>query len=244
MPAEISRSFPGNPIYCVTAALQVVQADCTREVGKEADPTKAQDFRRHRLMKFAMEYAATPESPKAVMEAAQICEALKNTDDARQCYRYLAKHYAGQSVARKAEGALWRMGGDGETVHLALPLLYAADNKVDQPFDLDELHGKVVVVYFWSRTLPRRLKIFRAWKQLTDRYQFRGLETVYVNLDQDPAAARDFLSGRLTAGVHVFERGGLEGPIAERFGIQTLPQTFLIDKDGKPGAALSGGLAA
>ena len=33
-------------------------------------------------------------------------------------------------------------------------------------------------------------------------------------------------------GTHVYQSGGLEGPVAERYGIQTIPQVYLIGRDG------------
>ena len=58
--------------------------------------------------------------------------------------------------------------------------------------DLKQLRGKVVLVYFWSSTSPRAAEGFDALKPLTDRYQYRGLQVVYVNVGEDrkPAPIR------------------------------------------------------
>jgi len=53
-----------------------------------------------------------------------------------------------------------------------------------------------------------------------------------VNMDAEPAEGRAFLSGRLTAGVHVYQPGGLDGAVAERYGLQKVPQAFLVNRDG------------
>src|SRR5207237_307409 len=152
-------------------------------------------------------------------------------DDACSCYRRLAENYPGLPLARKARGALRRLGGlDGETVDLRLPLLYPAPGG-EQPFDLKEMRGQMVLIYFWSST-SAAAEGFDALNRLTDRYQYRGLQVVYVNLDGDTDKAKEFLNGRLTAGTHVFERGGLNGGIAEHYGIQELPQLFLVGTDG------------
>ena len=73
-----------------------------------------------------------------------------------------------------------------------------------------------MLVYFWSSTSADAAEDFDALKQLTDRLAGRGLEVVYVNIDGDPAAAKTFLSGRLMAGTHLYQKGGLDGAIAER----------------------------
>ncbi len=230
---EIARAFPGSAVSSY-AALQEVQADYVRMLTKNGDdPTKAQLHLRNRLVRFAEERPTAPEAPKAVMEAGQLSESLKKPEEARQCYRYLADRYAGTPVGRKAVGSLWRLGLEGEPMRLALPLLFPTGASGDQPFDLAQMRGKIAIVYFWSCTSARASDDFQALKALTDRYRDRGLEAVYVNLDNDANQARLFLSGRIMAGTHVFQHGGLDSPVAERYGIKALPEVFLIGRDGK-----------
>jgi hypothetical protein len=230
--AQIGRTFPGSPVS-TCAAVQEIQAEHLRMLTKgDTDPDKARERLRDRLMRFAQDHPEAPEAPKAVMEAGQLSEALGKKDDAGMCYRYLAQRYAGTPAGRKAGGNLWRLGASNEPVQLPLPLLYPADEHAERPFDLAELRGKVVVVYFWSSAAARAAADFVALKQLTDRYQYRGLEIVYVCLDDDAAKARAFLTGKLTAGTHLFQKGGLDSPIAERYGVGALPQALLIGRDG------------
>jgi hypothetical protein len=99
-------------------------------------------------------------------------------------------------------------------------------------FDLTQLRGKLVVVYFWASTSEQVGEDFATLKRLTDRYRSRGLELVYVNLDDNPTSAEDFLSEQLTAGTHLFARGGLDGPIAESYDLHSLPQAFAVAPDG------------
>jgi TolA-binding protein len=229
---QIVSTYPQSPVSTY-AVLQDIRADYLRAVDKAGDkPAVAQRQLRDRLILFAQQFPKAPESPTAVLEVGQISESLGEIDDARRYYRFLAEHCPDHTLARKAGTALWRLGLAGEPMHLKLPFLFTGGNANDQAFDLDQLRDKVAVVYFWSSASAQAEEDFRALKQLTDRYQDRGLQVVYVNMDSDPAQARAFLSGRLTAGVHIFQPGGLESRVAERYGIQSLPQAFLIGKDG------------
>jgi hypothetical protein len=235
LPTRLAQAYPGSPVLTY-AAMQEIRADYVRALAADAEhPEVAQDHFRHRLVQFAHDHATTPEAPKAILEAAQVSELLGKTDDARRCYRNVIENWAGQPAARKAGGALWRLGLDGEPLHLDLPPLYAADNHDDPfhlQFDLQKVAGKLVVVYFWSSSSPHAAEDFDGLKQLADRHRSHGLEIIFVNMDADPVQARTFLSGRLTAGTHLYQRGGLDGAVAERYGIQTLPQVFLVGKDG------------
>jgi peroxiredoxin len=229
---QIASDFPVSRV-ATYAVLQEIQADYQRGLGKAgANPAKVQEHLRDRLVRFAQEFPKAPEAPQAVLQACQLSESLGQIDAARRSYRDLAEHSRDHALARKAGIALCRLGLAGETMHLKLPLLFPLAAAGDPAFDLNDLRGKLVVVYFWSSTTVQATEDFQALKQLTDRYRDRGLEVVYVNLDSDSAQAKTFLSGQLTAGVHVYQQGGLDSPIAERYGLQTLPQAFLVGKDG------------
>ena len=122
---RIAAEFPKSPAVSY-ACLQVVQADYNRAVARDGEhPDNARALLHDELLHFVKAHPKAPEAPKAVMDAAEISESLGKTDNARICYRYLLDNFAGQPVARKAGGALGRLGLGGETVRLELPLLFA-----------------------------------------------------------------------------------------------------------------------
>ena len=231
LPERIAAEFPKSPSASY-AALQVVQADYAKAVARDgAHPDVARAQLHNGLLHFAKAYPKAPETPKAVMDAAEISESLGQTDNARICYRYLLDNFAGQPIARQAGAALGRIGFGAETVRLELPLLFAPQAG-DHTFDLKELRGKLVAVYFWSSAVPGAAADLQMLKDLAVKYQDGSFEVVYVNMDDDQDRARVFLAGKLTVGTHVYQAGGLEGPLAERYGIQAVPQVFLIGRDG------------
>lgn len=230
LPQRLAHFFPGSPVV-LYAVLQEIQTDCTMMLEKTGgDRVKSEGYRCKRLLQFAQEHPDFPEAAKAVLQAAHISESLGETDEACRCYRFLIEHFPTDATARKAGGALWRLGQNHRPVSLELPLLYGSAGSSNAAFHIEELRGKLVVVYFW--TSARAAEDFTTLKQLTDRYGYRGLEIVYVNVDAEAAQGRAFLSGRLTAGVHVYQAGGLDGAVAERYGIQHVPQAVLVDRDG------------
>lgn len=232
LPQRLARAFPGSPVVHY-AVLQEIQADCLRVLESTGDNAKSQQHRCTRLLQFAQEHPDMPEASQAVLEAGRISESLGETKEASRCYRYLMEHFSGDAAARKAEGALWRLEDGHGLVRLQLPLLYASGRGSADAFNVDQCRGKLVVVYFWTSTSPQVAEDFESLKQLTDRHGGRDLEVVYVSVDDDAAQGRAFLSGRLTAGVHLYQAGGLHGSVAERDGIQEVPQAFLLGRDGR-----------
>ena len=231
LPQRLAQFFPGSPAI-LYAVLQEIQADCVLVMEQSGgDQIQSERHRCARLLQFAQEHPQTPEAAKAVLQAAKTAESIGDAEEASRCCRLLVERFPNDAAARKAAGALWRLGQNHQPIALELPFLYSPGSN-PSVFNLEELRGRLVVIYFWSSTGEHVVEDFQMLKQLTDRYIGRGLEVVYVNLDADPAEGRAFLSGRLTAGVHVYQAGGLDGPVAERYGIQQVPQVFLVDRDG------------
>jgi hypothetical protein len=230
-PARIARSSPKSPALAY-AALQGVRADYMRRISENpANAAAARAQLCEGLVAFAAAYPHSVAAPDAVLEAAQAYEALGRPDDARRSYRYLADRFPTQAAAKTARASLWRLAGPGTPVPLDLPPLYPTANAAAAA-NPDHSHtGKVVVAYFWSSTTPQAAADLQTLRDLSDRYQDRGLEVVCVDVDADPAQARVFLAGKLTAGEQLYQPGGQEGA-AEHYGISSLPSAIVIAGDG------------
>ena len=94
------------------------------------------------------------------------------------------------------------------------------------------MRGKVVIVYFWAAWEDRCRADLETLKGVLDRHRGMGVDLLCVNLDKSPKAAHDMLKDTKMPGVHVFQREGLDGIVAERFGVLTLPHVMLVGRDG------------
>src|SRR5439155_25585064 len=141
----------------------------------------------------------------------------------------LAKNHAEHPLAKKAAGALKRLGLDGKPFELTATRL-----GVNGEFDIRSMAGKVVVVYYWGSWNQQCAADFFKLKMLVNTYGSKGLEVVCVNLDNDAAAAMAFLQRTQTPGTHLHKQpGGLESPLAVNYGVMVLPHLFLVGRDGK-----------
>lgn len=95
---------------------------------------------------------------------------------------------------------------------------------------LGTLKGKVVLVDFWASWCSPCLRSFPWMNELQQRHAAQGLVVVAVNLDQDRALADEFLE-KTPAGFKVeFDQ---QGALAKQFGVQAMPTSFLIDRNGR-----------
>jgi hypothetical protein len=230
---QLAQVMPGSPLAAYATHCEM-QAEHTVALNQpNADFIKTQEHWRKRLASFVQSYPSAKETPEDLMELAMVSESLNRNTDAKRCYGFLAENFPSYSQAARARGAISRLELEGKTLKLALPLLYTEDSRYDVPFDIDELRGKVTVVYFWSSRESQSQEDLAALKVLMGQYHARGAELLCVNLDNTPQEARRFLHGAHSPGVDVFQRGGLDGTTALRLGLVMLPTTFVVGKDGR-----------
>lgn len=95
---------------------------------------------------------------------------------------------------------------------------------------LGSLRGKVVLVDFWASWCGPCAAAFPAYEELFQEYRSRGLDVVAVNLDEKRTDADRFLASRPHAMDVVFDPSGRS---AKAFGLEGMPTSFLIGRDGR-----------
>jgi thiol-disulfide isomerase/thioredoxin len=90
-----------------------------------------------------------------------------------------------------------------------------------------DLRGSVVLLHFWASWCPSCVPELPHYAELGR--VFPGLRILHVSLDEEASAARKALAGL----------GGFEvpldpgGELSHRFGTEKLPETYLIDRQGR-----------
>jgi len=98
-----------------------------------------------------------------------------------------------------------------------------------QPMRLADFKGKVVLVDFWASWCVPCKTSFPALDSLYREYHARGVDVLAVNLDERRRDADAFLAERPHALTVLFDP---KGASAQAFGVEGMPSSFLIDRDG------------
>jgi peroxiredoxin len=116
---------------------------------------------------------------------------------------------------------------------------FALKDSSGKAISLTDYRGKVVLLDFWA-TWCTGCKMEIPWfSEFQKAYGAQGLAVVGVSMDESGwTAVKPFL-----AKTHVPYPILLgDGPTAQRFGIQSLPDTFLIDRQGRVAAGYRAGI--
>jgi peroxiredoxin len=97
------------------------------------------------------------------------------------------------------------------------------------PVALADQRGKVVYLDFWASWCAPCAVSLPLLDELSREFPAKDFQVVAVNVDHDTARARDFLARRP---VGFRSASDPDGMLPERFGISTMPTSFLIDRDG------------
>jgi cytochrome c biogenesis protein CcmG/thiol:disulfide interchange protein DsbE len=107
---------------------------------------------------------------------------------------------------------------------LLAPMAHAAS-----PIDLSEFRGRVLYLDFWASWCAPCQQSFPWLQLMKDTYEGQGLTVVAVNLDQHRSDAERFLA-RFHPNFDV--RFDPLAEAAERFKVQGMPTSMIIDRRG------------
>lgn len=94
---------------------------------------------------------------------------------------------------------------------------------------LADLKGKIVVLDFWTTWCPPCRKALPAVAEVADGYRQKGVVFYAINLAEAPDVVKKFVQDEKLKLTVALDR---DGAVAKSYGVQAIPQTVIIGKDG------------
>jgi hypothetical protein len=208
-------------------AFRRMQAEYSVKISDGKDFQGVQKDWMEKLTAFVKNYAKAEDTPDAMLQLGMVCEFLGKEVEAKNWYSQLAKAFPDKPQAFKAAGAAQRLDLEGQPVRLSGPLLEGGAT-----VDLQQLSGKVVLIYYWASWNGQAAGDFAKLKGIAEANK-GAVELVSVNLDGSADEAKAFLAKNPLPARHLYQPGGLESKLATQYGIMVLPTMLVVGKDGK-----------
>jgi thiol-disulfide isomerase/thioredoxin len=99
--------------------------------------------------------------------------------------------------------------------------------------DATKLRGKVVLLDFWASwcgpCMADAPHVVEVYKKLRER----GFEIIGISFDEDKTAMESAIKNTGMTWPHHFDGKGWQSEMGQRFGVRSIPSTWLFDKQGK-----------
>ncbi len=108
-----------------------------------------------------------------------------------------------------------------------------------EEIDLAGMGGKVVLVDFWATWCGPCIAELPNVKKAYEAHHADGFEIIGISLDRegDKEKLENFIKEHEMPWPQAFDGGGWQASLAQKFGINSIPATYLIGKDGTVVAA-------
>ena len=166
-----------------------------------------------------------------LMKAQLYLQIFDDTEKGTALIRQLKTDFPETSWGKKAEEMLTSLQQQeaGKKIQRAM-----APGSKFPDFEEKDLAGRTSGTrrsrFFWCGPcvgeLPNVLKTYQ-------KYHSKGFEIIGISLDQDKTKLTDFIENRKMSWQQYFDGKGWANKLAAKYGVQSIPATYLLDGEGK-----------
>lgn len=211
-------------------AFQKMWAEYVASQGQQGiDAAKLQEKWLTDLQAFVEQYPKSTDSAEALLQLGMYQDFMGKTQDATKWYQQLVSSFPNAEQAAKANGAIRRLNSIGKPIRVR-------GTDIDGRETIDSMappyRGKVVLIHYWATWCEPCKADMVLLKDVMAKRGGRDFQIIGVCLDENPAAAKQFLAQQKFPWKHLYEAGGLDSRLANELGVMTLPLMLLVDQNG------------
>jgi peroxiredoxin len=175
----------------------------------------------------------------ALMKALLYVQVFDNADKGKTLIRRLKQDFPETKQAKGADDLVASLDKKAEAEKLRSSLVkgskfpdFEAKDLAGQPISLAKFKGKVVLLDFWATWCGPCIGELPNVKQAYEKHHARGFEIVGISLDSQENKLTSFLKQENMTWPQIFDGKGWQSALAQKYGINSIPATYLLDGEG------------
>ena len=210
------------------------------KAGKDKETDFADELKEFDKLAEAHKSEKTDEAARIpFMKAMLYVEIFDDYDKATALLEHLKTDYPGTKPAEEAQSVIKQLDARIAAKKIQAQLVpgkpfpnFEEKDLDGKPLSISAYKGKILLVDFWATwcgpcvgELPNVIKTY-------EKHHGDGFEIIGVSLDQDKGKLASFIAEKKMPWQQYFDGQGWQNKLAQKYGIQAIPATFLLDKEG------------
>jgi thiol-disulfide isomerase/thioredoxin len=102
-----------------------------------------------------------------------------------------------------------------------------------EPLSIARYKGKILLLDFWATWCPPCVHEVPNVVETYKKYHGKGFDVIGISLDQEKSKLTSFIGDNGMAWPQYFHGQGWQDPLVKKYGIRSIPATFLLDGEGR-----------
>lgn len=224
---EFLKKYPGTP---EAARAHLMLGQVYSSIGNYDDAT------RHVKVYLQADVEKDPkEEVTALYVLANILIDSEEFDEAEKILKQIVEsdEQVSSRATEMASRELARLGTLRRLVIGADALPFSAKATGGEDIRLEDYKGKVVLIDFWATwCMPCKQEMPNV-KKVYSEFHEKGFEIIGISMDNNEAMFKNYVRQQSIAWPQIFDGKGWMSGIGRMYAVNSIPATFLLDRDGK-----------
>ena len=174
------------------------------------------------------------------MKAMLYVQLLKDPDTAIALMEKLQVEFPESEQAKKSDKVIQSIKDYAASLQIQRSLVeqgmfpaFAVNDLEGEPLSLDQYKGKVVLIDFWATWCGPCINELPNVLQAYTKYHKDGFDIIGISLDKDRNKLTQFIQKEKMPWRQYFDGQGWQNSLAKKYGVNSIPATYLLDGEGR-----------